>query len=306
MNSTRPGISSRRAESSLAAAASIAVCVSCPQACMRSSAVELKSSPVSSCSGSASMSPRSSTVGPGLPPVSSAATPRRRLVQRDIEGQAVERLEHHVTGCREVVADLRVPVQTAAQPHRFVMEIPGLVAERVERHAEMVCRAMVARQRAGSMRRTGRTRRRRRHVIEIVPRGRMRRENLRHRSVAVIVISSRGRAPGSSPRRRQGRVPGMVGSRRRRRGRGRRDLRRRGAHVSWPRSWASASPTGVRDVGPTTTTRTPTRSATCSASCTTVRFGSTTARSPRPASSHRQSLAQLRRAASASCQGACA
>jgi hypothetical protein len=75
MNSTRPGISSRLPDNRRAAPASIATWVSCPHACIVPSLRELKSSPVSSCSGNASMSPRSSTVGPGTPPVSIAAMP---------------------------------------------------------------------------------------------------------------------------------------------------------------------------------------------------------------------------------------
>ena len=75
MNSTRPASSPARSASSRAAPTSIAVWVSWPQACILSSCVDENSSPVSSVSGRASMSPRNSTVGPGLPPVSRAAMP---------------------------------------------------------------------------------------------------------------------------------------------------------------------------------------------------------------------------------------
>ena len=74
MNSTRPASRSRRWASTRAAEASIATWVSCPQACMIPSTSEANASPVSSGIGSASMSPRSSTVGPGRSPSSTATT----------------------------------------------------------------------------------------------------------------------------------------------------------------------------------------------------------------------------------------
>ena len=75
MNSTRPASSSRRPASRRAAPTSMAVCVSWPHACIAPSTFEANSSPVSSCMGRASMSPRSRIVGPGEAPVSSAAMP---------------------------------------------------------------------------------------------------------------------------------------------------------------------------------------------------------------------------------------
>ena len=59
MNTTWPASSSRRSASSRAAPTSIATWVSCPQACMTPGTSEAKGSPVSSCTGRASMSPRS-------------------------------------------------------------------------------------------------------------------------------------------------------------------------------------------------------------------------------------------------------
>ena len=59
MNTTWPASSSRRSASSRAAPSSIATCVSCPQACIAPGTSELNGSPVSSFTGSASMSPRS-------------------------------------------------------------------------------------------------------------------------------------------------------------------------------------------------------------------------------------------------------
>ena len=74
MKITVPGSSACRADSSRAAPASMAVCRSWPQACITPSMAEAYGSPVSSVTGSASMSPRSSTTGPGRPPRSTAVT----------------------------------------------------------------------------------------------------------------------------------------------------------------------------------------------------------------------------------------
>ena len=83
MKITLPGSSPRRADSSRAAPASIAVCRSCPQACIVPSICDANGSPVRSVTGSASISPRSSTAGPGWPPRSTATTelsPRPQLI----------------------------------------------------------------------------------------------------------------------------------------------------------------------------------------------------------------------------------
>ncbi len=74
MKITLPARSACRADSSRAAPVSIAVCRSCPQACMTPSVRDANGSPVASVTGSASMSPRSSTTGPGRAPRSTAVT----------------------------------------------------------------------------------------------------------------------------------------------------------------------------------------------------------------------------------------
>src|SRR5436190_16428485 len=75
MNRTVPASESRFAHSRRAADASIAVCVSWPQACIVPATVDLNGTSVSSGIGSASMSPRKSTVRPGLPPRRTATAP---------------------------------------------------------------------------------------------------------------------------------------------------------------------------------------------------------------------------------------
>ena len=57
-----------------AAPSSIAVCPSCPQACIAPGRSDANSTPLSSSIGSASMSARSATVGPGCPVRSRAST----------------------------------------------------------------------------------------------------------------------------------------------------------------------------------------------------------------------------------------
>ena len=74
MNRTLPARSAWRDESSFAAVTSMVVCRSWPHACMVSSCCDAKSSPVSSCIGSASMSPRRMMVGPGRAPSRVATT----------------------------------------------------------------------------------------------------------------------------------------------------------------------------------------------------------------------------------------
>ena len=90
MNTTSPRNSSRWALSSRAAPTSMAVCRSWPQACIAPSMVLLNSTPVASCTGSASMSPRSSTAGAGWPSVVLAVplavpVPRRTAVTDEQE-----------------------------------------------------------------------------------------------------------------------------------------------------------------------------------------------------------------------------
>ena len=215
MNSTRPGISSRRADSSRAAPASIATCVSCPQACIVPSLRELKSSPVSSGIGSASMSPRSSTVGPGLPPVSRAAIPLVVSCSSTSSGKPVDRLEHVLPGDRQVVADLRPLVELPPQPHRLVVEVLGFLAQRLDRHGRMVGlfrargtgRTKTADWSTSSTRTTGSSR------SDALADAR---RELRHRAVAIAVIDRRP-AAGPPAQRRQGRLARDVGHRRRRR-----------------------------------------------------------------------------------------
>ena len=79
-----PGRCSRMPASTVAAPSSIDVWPSCPQACMTPGFSEANGSPVSSSMGSASMSARIASVGPGRPPTRRATTlvPDGRVTSR--------------------------------------------------------------------------------------------------------------------------------------------------------------------------------------------------------------------------------
>ena len=126
MNTTVPARRSRRWASSRAAEASIAVCRSCPHACIAPSIREAYSSPLSSRSGSASMSARSSTDGPGRLPVRVATTELGGASGGQRERQVAERGEHRGLRRRQLQPELRVPVQGAAQGDRVGLQRPGL------------------------------------------------------------------------------------------------------------------------------------------------------------------------------------
>ena len=64
--------------------------------------------------------------------------PAGGLVERDVEGQSIERLEHVLTGHRQIVAELWPLVQGATQRHHVVEQIVSSVAQRVEFHVRMV------------------------------------------------------------------------------------------------------------------------------------------------------------------------
>ena len=77
---------------------SIAVWVSWPQACMHPSTCDAKSSPVSSGISQRVHVAAQQHRRAGASPSRSGRDPARRLVQRDVERQAVERLEHACRG----------------------------------------------------------------------------------------------------------------------------------------------------------------------------------------------------------------
>ncbi len=115
MKITFPGSSACRADSSRAAPTSIAVCRSWPQACIAPSIADAYGRPVRSVTGSASMSPRSSTVGPG-PRAAQHGGHRAELpAQADLQRQAVQRGQHLRLRPRQVKPDLRVPVDGVPQ-----------------------------------------------------------------------------------------------------------------------------------------------------------------------------------------------
>ena len=151
MNSTRPARSDRRPASSLAAPASIAVWVSWPQACIdpSDSRAELEPGVLVQRQGvhvAAQQDRR-----PGLGPREQGGDAARRLVDGDVEGQALEGAEHGLLRHGQLVADLRPLVEGPAQPDRGSEEVVGFLTQRgrVDGHAAMVGTGRGCRSRAG-------------------------------------------------------------------------------------------------------------------------------------------------------------
>ena len=130
-------MSARAPTSSLAAPTSIAVCVSWPQACIDPSTARAEVEP--------GVLVQRQGVHVAAQQHGRARLAARRagrrsaggLVQRDVERQAVERLEHGLPGDRQLVADLGPLVQRATQLDHVVEQVVGSVAQRVERMAEV-------------------------------------------------------------------------------------------------------------------------------------------------------------------------
>ena len=122
MKSTRPWRRSRCEASRRAAAASIAVCVSWPHACIAPSTSEANSRPVASVIGSASMSPLRSRVGPGCAPSSTAITEEHRP-------GSLERLHDGRLRLRQPEPDLGAAMQAPPERDRVLQQLTGLLEE---------------------------------------------------------------------------------------------------------------------------------------------------------------------------------
>src|ERR1700685_3883516 len=118
MKITVPGSSACLAHSSRAAPASMAVCRSWPQACIAPGIREAYGRPVSSVTGSASMSPRSSNGGHRA---ESAA-------RADLNRQPVQRGQHLLLGLGQIQADLRLLVDRVPQLGDLTGDVRGLIA----------------------------------------------------------------------------------------------------------------------------------------------------------------------------------
>ena len=116
-----------------AAPSSIAVCPSCPQACIAPGRSEANSTPLSSWIGSASMSARSATVGPGLPVRSRASTlvsvGRSTVSAR----RSLERLRDERRRLVLVEADLGMAVQVAPPGDHIVVDAHAVTLPRRHR-----------------------------------------------------------------------------------------------------------------------------------------------------------------------------
>ena len=119
---TVPGSSARMPASTLAAPSRMAVWPSWPQACItptfspRYSAVAVDLNGRSTCSvtGNASMSARSATVGPGLPPLQDADHAGVRDARANLEAQLAQLFGHDLRRAELAVAEFGVLVEVAA------------------------------------------------------------------------------------------------------------------------------------------------------------------------------------------------
>ena len=59
-------------------------------------------------------------------------------MQREVERETIERLEHELAGDRQLVAQLGSLVQRTAQGDRVVLELESFFAQRVDRHGQIV------------------------------------------------------------------------------------------------------------------------------------------------------------------------
>ena len=128
MKITVPGSSACRALSSFAAPASMAVCRSWPQACIVPGMADAYGSPVSSVTGSASMSPRSSTTGPGRAAAQHRGHRAERRPRADLERQPGQGVEHLALRLRQVQADLGLAVDRMPQLGDLARQLRRLVA----------------------------------------------------------------------------------------------------------------------------------------------------------------------------------
>ncbi len=85
----------------------------------------------SSVTGNASMSPRSSTAGPGRPPRSTATTDDNAVTRGDLQPQTLQRLEDPRLRLGQPEPQLGDPVQVAAQGDQLRGEREGLGEQRV-------------------------------------------------------------------------------------------------------------------------------------------------------------------------------
>ena len=103
---------------------------------MAPSILEVKSTPVFSCTGRPSMSARRSTAGrvsapvPAAWPRSTAVTDVVSCAQGDLVAEPVECLEHLLLGAGQRQADLGLPVQLVAEPGKVRLHFPGVCGDR--------------------------------------------------------------------------------------------------------------------------------------------------------------------------------
>ena len=133
MNLTVPGRRSRICVSIRAVASRIAMCVSCPHACITPTscpsccAVALLANgrSVSSRTGSPSMSARNPTTGPGRPPLRIATTPVARDAGLGFEAETLQPLDDVFGSRRLPVRQLRILVQVSTPGQEVLLDASG-------------------------------------------------------------------------------------------------------------------------------------------------------------------------------------
>ena len=119
---------------SAVAPSSALVCASWPHACMRPGTSEPYGRPGASCSGNASMSARSSSVGPGRAPRRSAITPVPPTPRARLESERPQALRHELGRSVLGEGELGLAVQRPAGLDQLRLEC-GTLAGQLLRHA---------------------------------------------------------------------------------------------------------------------------------------------------------------------------
>ena len=137
-----PGISSRMPASTSATPRRMATCASCPQACMTPTScplnvvrtVDLNGTSTCSVTGSASMSARSATTRPGLPPLQDADDAGVRDRRLHLDAELAQAVGDELRRARLAVAELGMLVNVAAAGDDFRLDLlRGVVDALIER-----------------------------------------------------------------------------------------------------------------------------------------------------------------------------
>ena len=143
-SATRPARNGASSWRTAAAPSRVAVWMSCPQACILPGTVEAKGRPVSSPIGSASMSARMASVGPGRPPSMVPTIPVRPRPVRCGMPRRAQLGRDDPRGARFLEAELRVRVHVATQRNQSRLQrcrrVPDALGRIVRQEVAGPCR----------------------------------------------------------------------------------------------------------------------------------------------------------------------